>query len=95
MINKLPQLQYTLVLNHANPLDAIEYVNLYIENNDCKEISVDISSINIIDASYISTICSTNHFIKYPDGKISWKIKSSEIINFNNDFNLGNCEYIL
>lgn len=95
MINKLPQLCETLVPNSVNPTDTIEYINSYIDKYSCENMSVDISFMNVLDACYVSTLCSTKHFTKYPQGKISWKISSELIREFNKDLELGNSDYIL
>ena len=95
MLNKLPQLEKTLTPNSANPTDAVEYINSYIENYSCENMSVDISFMNIIDACYVSTLCATKHFQKYPTGKINWKISSDAVREFNKDLELGNSNYIL
>lgn len=94
MIQNLPQLSSTLVLNTVNPTIAVEEINSHIDSNYCKYMSVDISAMNIIDACHVSTLCSTKHFIKYPDGKISWKVSSNLIRNLNKNLELGNSEYI-
>ena len=92
MIQSLPQSE-TLIPNTANPQKAIEYINSYIDNCYCEKLCVDISFMNIIDASYISTMCTAKHFIKYPDGKISWKVSNSLVTDLNKDFSLGNSSY--
>ena len=56
--------------------------------------TVDISFMNVLDACYVSTLCSTKHYIKYPQGKINWKISSELIREFNKDLELGNTDYI-
>ena len=48
---------------------------------------------NIIDACYVSTMCSTKHYIKYPDGKINWLVSSELVKDFSKDMSLGNSEY--
>ena len=90
----LPQNE-TLIPNTNNPTDAINIINGYIEKYHCKEMSVDISFMNVLDACYVSTMCSTKHYIKYPDGKINWLISSSLVKDFNKNLELGNTEYIL
>lgn len=95
MLNKLPQLSETLVPNSVNPTDTIEYINSYIDNFSCENMSVDISFMNVLDACYVSTLCSTKHFTKYPQGKINWKISSELVREFNKDLELGNNNYIL
>ncbi|MBO5738571.1 hypothetical protein J6R97_04450 [bacterium] len=95
MLNKLPQTQDTLVLKSVNSTEIINTINFYIENNPCKNMDIDISFMNIIDSCRITTLCSTKHFAKYPDGKINWKISSKLIEELNKDFELGNNSYIL
>lgn len=95
MLKKLPQLQETLIPNSANPADAVEYINTYIEKYSCENLSIDISFMNVLDACYVSTLCATKHFTKYPKGKINWKISSEIIQEFNKDLELGNSEYVL
>ncbi|MBQ7126586.1 hypothetical protein IJO12_05825 [bacterium] len=85
----------TLCVHNVNPTDAIEYINKFIDNNSCQYIDIDISFMNIIDSCYITTICSTKHYIKYPNGKINWHISSDMITDFNKDFDLSNISYNL
>ena len=82
-----------LIPNTKNPQQAIDYINSYIENVRCEEFSVDISFMNIIDACYVSTMCSTKHYIKYPDGKINWLVSSNLVKEFSKDMLLGNSEF--
>ena len=82
-----------LIPNTKNPNQAIEYINSYIDKTRCEEFSVDISSMNVIDACYVSTMCSTKHYIKYPDGKINWLVSSELVKDFSKNMLLGNCEY--
>lgn len=95
MLNKLPQLIYTLTPTSVNPVETADYISSYIENNYCENLSVDISYLNILDSNYVVTLASTKHYIKYPNGKITWKISSELIKNLNEYLELGNCEYIL
>ncbi len=82
-----------LIPNTKNPNQAIEYINSYIDKTRCEEFSVDISFMNIIDACYVSTMCSTKHYIKYPSGKINWLVSSELVKDFSKDMSLGNSEY--
>lgn len=94
MLKSLPQ-NKTLNIIETNPDEAISYINNFIENHSCKTMSIDISFMNIIDACHVSTICSTKHYVKYPDGKIKWKISSELIKEFNSRLELGNADYEL
>lgn len=93
MIQLLPQNE-VLAPNTQNPSEAVDYINSYIDKYHCENMSVDISFMNVLDACYVSTLCSTKHYIKYPKGKISWKISSEIIREFNKDLELGNVNYI-
>ncbi len=82
-----------LIPNTTNPSLAIDYINSYIDKTRCEDFSVDISFLNVIDACYVSTMCSTKHYIKYPDGKINWLVSSEKVKEFSKDMLLGNSEF--
>ena len=92
MLQLLPNSEI-LTLNTENPQKATDYINKYIDRYSCENVSVDISNLNIIDACYVSTMCATKHFIKYPNGKINWKVSSSLVKDFSKKLELGNCNY--
>ncbi len=94
MIQLLPQ-DEALFPDSTSPADAVNYINSYIEKHSCEKMSIDISFMNILDACYVSTLCSTKHYIKYPKGKISWKVSSKLVKEFNKDLELGNSIYNL
>ena len=90
-----PRLSHSdiLTLNTKNPSKAVEYINSYIDKTKCEEVSVDISFMNVIDACYVSTMCSTKHFIKHPDGKINWYVSSGLVKEFSDRLSLGNSNF--
>ena len=92
MIQILPQ-DKRITPDSVTPQDAVTYINEYIGKNACKNLQVDISFMNILDACYVATLCSTTHYIKYPNGKINWKISSKLIKELNKDLELGNVTY--
>ena len=94
MIQLLPQ-EEVLRTNSASASDAVDFISKYIDKHSCKNMSIDISFMNILDACHVSTLCSTKHYIKYPDGKINWKISSEMVKEFNSSLELGNAEYEL
>lgn len=73
-----------------NTVNMVESIKKYINDNDCPNLSMDISRLNIIDASKVTILCSTYHWAKYPEGQINWKISSDEIKELVNPLNLGN-----
>ena len=93
----LPQLvsenSAVLIPNTTKAPSAIEYINSYIEKTNSDKLSVDISFMNIIDACYVSAICSAKHYIKFPNGKINWLVSSDDIKEYTRDMSLGNSEY--
>ena len=89
MIQLLPR-HKAIMPEFASPNEAVDYINSYIDKHSCPNMSVDISHMNILDACYVSTLCSTKHYIKYPNGKISWKVSSELVKEFNKDMELGN-----
>lgn len=93
MLQQLLPQNELLIPNSNNPEAAINAINSYIEKYHCENMSVDISFMNILDACHVSTMCSTKHFIKYPNGKINWKISSELVRELNKDLELGNSEY--
>ena len=94
MLQLLPQKEVLTPTSNI-PEEAIEQIKSYIETNSCKEMDIDISFMNIIDSCYVSTMCSSYHYIKYPEGKINWIISSELVKNFNQDFSLGNTDYVV
>ena len=95
MLKQLLPQNELLIPNAKNPNEVVNIINSYIDKYHCENMSVDISFMNILDACHVSTMCSTKHFIKYPDGKINWKISSELVQEFNKDLRLGNSEYFI
>lgn len=94
MLQLLPQIE-TLIPTSTDPNEAISQINSYIDKYHCESLSVDISHMNTLDACRVSTLCSTTHYLKYPEGKIDWIVSSNLVRSFNNNLDLGNAEYIL
>jgi len=79
---------------HHNALSLVETIKKYILAHDCPSMSMDISHLNIIDASKVTILCSTYHYAKYPHGRVTWKINSSEVHNIIKPLNLGNIRLV-
>lgn len=56
-------------------LRETEKLKNYILKRNCKNLSVDISSLNFIDAMKVSAPVSAFHFAKYIDGSLKWLVK--------------------
>lgn len=84
-----------IVLEALSPEKNIDIIKNHIKFSKCNNMTVDISSMNIIDACTVSTICSAHHYIKYPDGKIKWIVNSKKIEEYTSKSSLGNNEFVL
>lgn len=82
-----------IILDSKNPQKNIDIINSHIELCNCKYMTVDISRLNIMDACMVSTLCSTTHYMKYPDGEINWVVNSSDIKNYTSAMSLGNTKF--
>lgn len=85
---------FSLVNYSKDVINLVETIKNYISEHDCPKLSMDISHLNIIEASKVTVLCSTHHWAKYPEGKISWKINSPEINELIEPLNLGNISLI-
>lgn len=86
--------EYTITKNGDDSNNMIESIKTYIHEHDCPNLYMDVSHLNIIDASKVTVLCSTYHWAKYPNGEISWKINSPEIKELINPLSLGNIRLI-
>lgn len=84
--------EYMFPENYSDKI--VNDIKKYISKNDCPNLSMDISHLNIIDASKVTVLCSTYHWEKYPDGKISCRTNSSELKDLVYPLNLGNISFI-
>ena len=76
MINAQPiNIDLTIKKYSEDIFEKINEVKEYINSNDCERLYIDISNLNMVDATKICVLCSTFHFSKYPDGKITWYVK--------------------
>ncbi len=86
--------EFSIKETFKDAITLVETIKNYIHEHDCPDLSMDISYLNIIDASRVTVLCSTYHWSKYPDGKISWLINSEDINDIVKPLNLGNINLI-
>ena len=79
-----------IVLDNTTPQKNIDMINEHINLCNCENMTVDISRLNIMDACRISTVCSTTHYMKYPEGKINWIVNSTKVKEYTSPMSLGN-----
>lgn len=94
MINTVMKEDFILDNATKNPVELVESIKNYIYENDCPRLTMDISHLNLMDASKVTVLCSTYHWAKYPNGQISWKISAPEIKELVKPLNLGNIRLI-
>lgn len=94
MVQNILKEDFPISNQGEDTITLVESIRKYILENDCPTMSMDISNLNIIDASKVTILCSTYHWAKYPNGEISWKIKYPEISNIVKPLNLGNIKLI-
>lgn len=63
----------------ASIFEAVNEAKDYITRNECKNLSIDASGLNMIDALKVCVLASTFHFAKYCDGKIKWFVRDNNI----------------
>jgi len=66
---------------NANVDEIIDRLNNHISRHECEKLSIDISVLNLFDATRVGAVCSTHHFSKYPFGSIEWIVKDVETKN--------------
>ena len=74
--------------------DILNSIKSSIRKNKFENMTIDISSLNIFDASKVITMASTYHFLKFAQGSINWIVKSKEIEKMLKPLNLGNIKFI-
>ena len=78
-----------------NSAEILERVEKYIEESDCKEMGLDITSLNIFDASRVILVSSAMHYNKYPDGKLKCKVHTEGIKNLISYFLIKSISFLL
>ncbi len=84
-----------IILETQSPQKNIDMVNKHIRLCSCKNMTVDITNLNIPDACMVSTLCSAEHYIKYPNGEIKWIVNSKSVEDFTKPMSLGNSKFII
>ena len=77
-----------------NPNKILKSIKSTIRKSKSANMTVDISMLNFIDASKISTMASTYHFLKFSDGSINWIVNSKEVAKILKPLSLGNSNFI-
>lgn len=76
------------------PNKILANIKSTIRKSKSANMTVDISMLNLIDASKITTMASTYHFLKFAEGTINWIVNSKEIAKMLKPMSLGNSKFI-
>lgn len=79
-------------INKLNSFNLFENIENFLKKTRQDNISVDISDLNLIDASRTALLCSTRFFAKYPDKKIRWSVADEETKSVISNLKLNNME---
>lgn len=85
---------YSVIPIEKNPEKIVENIKKSIRKSKSANMTIDISMLNLIDASKVATIASTYHFLKFAEGSINWVVNSKEVENMIKPLNLGNSKFI-
>lgn len=77
-----------------NSAEILERIETYINESDCGEMGIDISDLNMFDASRVMLLSSALHYSKYPEGKLTCKVQSEGIKNLIAGFSTRNLEIV-
>lgn len=72
----------------------LEFIKKSIRKSKTSDMKIDISSLNLFDASKVATVASTYHYLKFNEGKIDWLVGSKEVEKMLRPLNLGNSNFI-
>lgn len=73
-----------------NTAARLENINEISKIYDGDNVTIDISTLNILDASHFAVMCATNSYVKNPNKKINFIVSSNEVFKLIKPFNLGN-----
>ena len=94
MLKILTQNKSTMMLNDSEPNKIVEAVKGYIEESSERSITVDISQMSLLDACKISVLCSTEQYLKNPEGRINWVVSSESVEKMISSMGLGNSTFL-
>lgn len=84
---------YSAIPIEKNTDKIIENIKKSIRKSKTANMTIDISMLNLIDASKVATLASTYHFLKFAEGSINWVVNSKEVANMIKPLSLGNNKF--
>ena len=77
-----------------NSINTLDKFKKFIKNHDCPDLTLNLSSLNILDAVKFVLLSSAYHYQKYPSGKIRYQVGSDDTKNLILDFAGTNLEFV-
>lgn len=77
-----------------NSSNISEKFRKYLEKQNCSDIMIDLSGVNIFDAMKFIVLSSSYHYQKYPSGKLKCHVGSDDIKDLALLFSAGNLEFV-
>jgi len=88
-----PITQSYQAFSEKNSDDIIKNINKEIKKTRNANMTVDISGLNVIEASKVAALCSTFHYLTHTDGVINWLVNSKNIERLSKPLSLGNSRF--
>lgn len=63
----------------GNSEKILDNVKNYINKFDCPEMTLDLTELNILDATKVMVLSSAYHYQKYPEGKVKCRVQSDNV----------------
>lgn len=83
-----------LDFNCGNSEKILDNVKNYINKFDCPEMTLDLTALNILDATKVMVLSSAYHYQKYPEGKVKCRVQSENIKSFADVFLTNNLQIV-
>ena len=79
----------------TNLIVDVSKIQNYIQNCDCRYLTLDLSHYNIIDSIKLAAVAMTAHFIKYTDGRVKIVVEGKEAKSSIEKLKLRNSEIVI
>lgn len=83
-----------LTFDFSNSEKVLNRVKNYIKKYDCPEITLDLTALNVFEASKIMLLSSAYHYQKYPKGKLKCHVASENIMDLIAGLAVKNLEIV-
>lgn len=78
----------------SNPEKAVQEIKKHLKKSEIREIELDLSAMNILDAVKVLVLTSSYLYKKSPEEKLKFRFVSPDIENILSSFSLTNLEMV-